>query len=448
MIPVKLSEICTLLGCEPCGEDTVVTGVSTDSRSVGKDELFIPLVGERFDAHAFIPTIKECAATLCEKECGDVPFPKIHVDSTLGALGLIGKANFYSSKVPLTVALTGSVGKTTTKEMCALVLAKKFNTRKTEGNLNNHIGLPMTLLSLDRSVEAFVCEMGMNHFGELSYLSSLFKSDIAIITNIGNAHIENLGSREGILKAKLEILEGLKEDGTLIINGDEPLFDTLDIPQRVVRVGLSDTCDVYAENIKTEAQGVVFDCVTPVGKVSVSLPVPGKHNVVNALFAMTLAYLNGIRLSDAAEALADYVPSGMRQKIYESRGCTVIADCYNAGLESMKASLEAMCDMRGERVCVAVLGDMLELGEMSEKFHREVGKKASELKIDTLIAFGDKSRFIVEEAVGVDSHFFSDREEFEKKVSEYIPRGPVILFKASRGMELEKSIRALGLSQE
>lgn len=448
MIPVKLSEICKLFGAELGSEDVTVTGVSTDSRSVSENEIFLPIVGERFDAHDFIPSIKKCAAALVERECADAPFLKIPVKSTIEALGILGRENFRKAGVPLTVSLTGSVGKTTTKEMCALVLSKKYKTRKTEGNLNNHIGLPQTLLSLDESVEAFVCEMGMNHFGELSYLAGLFKSDIAMITNIGNAHIENLGSREGILKAKLEILEGLKKDGTLIINGDEPLFNTLDIPQRIFRVGLSDTCDVFARNIETSAQGVNFECVTPIGSVSVTLPVPGKHNVVNSLFAMALAVLNDIPLEQGADALGEYIPSGMRQKIYEKSGCTVIADCYNAGVESMKASLEAMCDMRGERLTVAVLADMLELGEMSEKFHREVGKRASELKIDVLIAFGDNARFIVEEAEGVEKYHFSDRSEFDNKIAEYIPKKPIILFKASRGMALEKTIAQAGLSQE
>ncbi len=448
MIPVKLSEICRVLSYDLQGEDVTVTGVSTDSRSVSASDVFVPIVGEKFDAHEFIPTIKECAATLCERECATVPFVKIPVSSTVEALGLIARENFYRADVPLTVSLTGSVGKTTTKEMCALVLSKKYNTFKTEGNRNNHIGLPLTLLSLDKSVEAFVCEMGMNHFGELSYLAGLFKSDIAMITNIGNAHIENLGSREGILKAKLEILEGLKEDGTLIINGDEPLFDGLDIPQKILRVGFGDKCDLYAENVVSHSDGVNFDCATPAGRVSVTLPVPGKHNVMNALFAMALAFLNLIPLEDAASALGEYVPSGMRQRIYKKSGCTVIADCYNAGIESMKASLEAMCDMRGESLCVAVLGDMLELGDMSELFHREVGKRASELKIDVLIAFGDKARFIAEEADGVERYFYSDRTEFEKKIMEYIPREPVILFKASRGMALEKTIASVGLSQE
>ena len=448
MIPVKLSEICRTLSCELQSEDITVTGVSTDSRSVAPTEIFVPIVGEKFDAHDFIPTIKVCAATLCEKECADVPFLKIPVGSTVEALGLIARENFRKAGVPLTVSLTGSVGKTTTKEMCALVLARKYKTFKTEGNRNNHIGLPQTLLSLDESVEAFVCEMGMNHFGELSYLAGLFDSDIAMITNIGNAHIENLGSREGILKAKLEILEGLKKDGTLIINGDERLFDGLDIPQRIVRVGLGDKCDVYAENIISHSDGVDFDCVTPVGRVKVSLPVPGKHNVMNALFAMALSFLNVIPLEDAASALGEYVPSGMRQKIYKRLGCTVIADCYNAGVESMKASLEAMCDMRGEHLCIAVLGDMLELGEVSERFHREVGRRVSELKIDILIAFGDKARFIVEEADGVERYYYSDRSEFEKKIMEFLPREPMILFKASRGMEFEKTIASVGLSQE
>ena len=447
MIPVKLSKICEILGCKLDSEDTCVTGVSMDSRTVKRDELFVAVVGETYDAHDFIPGIKECAAIVCERKIDGAHAPQLCVKSSVEALGKIGENNFISAEIPLTVALTGSVGKTTTKEMCALVLSTKYNTFKTQGNRNNHIGLPLTLLSLNKSCEAFVCEMGMNHSGELSYLSSLFTSDVAIITNIGNSHIENLGSRQNIAKAKLEILEGLKSDGTLIINGDEPLLEGLLISQRIVRVGMGKTCDVYAENVESSETGVDFDAIAFGTRIRVHLPVPGKHNVYNAMFAIALGCVSGIEAEISAKALADYAPAGMRQKIYEKSGCLVVADCYNASIESMLASLEALRDMKKDRHTVAVLGDMREVGDKSEEFHRMVGRKAAECGIDTVIAFGNDARFIAEDAGG-ESFYFDNKEKFAEKICEYLDKSPVILFKASRAMEFEKIISLVGLSQE
>ena len=450
MIPVRLSEICRILGAEFHGKDTVVKGVSTDSRKVSENELFVPIKGEKFDAHDFIPTIARAAATLTERDCGKTPFLQIPVKSTVEALGLIGKNNRIKADISLTVTLTGSVGKTTTKDMCALVLSKKFNTYKTQGNKNNHIGLPQTLLELDENHEAFVCEMGMNHTGEISYLCRFVSSDVSLITNIGNSHIENLGSRENIARAKLEILEGLKPDGTLIINGDEPLLDGLEISQRIVRVGMSEKNDVWAYNIVSSSEGVTFDCNAFDKKVSVKLPVPGKHNVYNAMFAIALGCISKIDAAEAAEALGEYVPSGMRQRIYEKSGCTVIADCYNAGVESMTASLEALRDMSGERFTVAVLGDMLELGEVSEEFHRRVGEKVRECKVSALLTQGNGARFISEQAKqgNTEVHHFETKEALAEKLHEYMDKSPVILFKASRGMQFEDIISLASLTQD
>ncbi len=448
MIPVYLSEIYELFGQRLCGEDKLITGVSTDSRSVGVTELFVPIVGEVHDAHKFIPGIKECGATLCEKECGETAFPQIRVDSTVKALGLIAKANAEKINRRVTVSLTGSVGKTTTKEMCALVLSSEYKTCKNVGNLNNHIGVPLTLLSLDKDCEALVCEMGMNHMGEISYLASLLKSDIAVITNVLYSHIENLGSRENIAKAKLEILEGLKPDGTLIINGDEPLLSGLDIPQRIIRVGMSDGCDVTADNIRTSSEGVVFDCTVLGERVEVKLPVPGRHNVQNAMTAIALGYASGIAPEKSAKALEGYVPAGMRQRIYNKRNTTVIADCYNAGFESMCAALESMRDMKGDHKSIAVLGDMLELGEMSEELHRRVGRKVAESEVDILFTLGDSARFILEEAKGVESCHFNNKETLARALESYIERDAIILFKASRGMSFEDIIGLCSLTQD
>lgn len=446
MIPMTVSEIATLLGGEIISDNRVVTGVSTDSRAVSETEVFVALVGERFDAHDFLKNIK-CAVAVCEKKVSGLSFPQIIVKSSLEALGKIASYSARKANLKLRVGLTGSVGKTTTKEMCALVLQNNFRTRKTEGNFNNHIGVPKTLLSVTNEDECLVCEMGMSHSGEISYLASLVELDVAIITNIGNSHIENLKTRENIALAKLEIVEGLKPDGTLILNGDEPLLENINIAQNKLYVGFSGKCQVRAESVVTSESGVEFVCHAFDKKVNVRLPLPGRHNVYNALFAIALGCVSGIRPEVAALSLEDYTPVGMRQKIYQKDETLVIADCYNAGVESMCASLEALKDMKGERHSIAVLGDMLELGEMSEEFHRKVGKKAAECGIDTVLTFGNFSRFISEEACANvhDTYHFATRQECANKLLEYKKCAPIVLFKASHSMKCEEIIELCGL---
>ncbi len=449
MMPLTLSEICRVIGAEFNGEDREISGISTDSRTVKEDEVFLCLVGERFDAHDFLKDIK-CAAAICEREVGELDFPIIPTASTLEALGKIAKYHAEKAKLGVVLSLTGSVGKTTTKEFCALVLSEKFKTRKTEGNLNNHIGVPKTLLSLSEGDEALVCEMGMSARGEISYLTGLVKSDIAIITNIGHSHIENLKTRENIALAKLEILEGLKSDGVLLVNGDEPLLENITTDARVIRVGFSEKCEVRATTVKTFSDRVEFTASVLGESVRTSLPCAGRHNVYNALFALAVAKLANIPLSDAVSALGKYTPTGMRQKTYEKNGVLVVADCYNAGIESMCASLEALCDISGERVSVAVLGDMLELGTSSEELHRKVGKKAAECHLDALFAFGNDARFIALEAkaLGVgDVRFFEDKKSCAEALGEYINKNSAILFKASRSMKCEEIISLSGLLQ-
>ncbi len=449
MIEVKLSEICSCLGARFSGEDKIIKGVSTDSRTVREDELFIALVGDKFDAHDFVGGIN-CAAAVCEKEVGKTSFPVIRVVSTLAALGMIAKHNAEKAGLLKTVSLTGSVGKTTTKEFTSLVFSSKYKTRKTEGNLNNHIGVPKTLLTLDESDEVLVCEMGMSARGEISYLSSLVTSDIAIITNIGHSHIENLKTRENIALAKLEIVESLKCDGTLIVNGDEPLLENTGFSGNVVKVGFSPLCQVRAARVCTYSDRVEFDAWIFDTFKKVTLPCAGRHNVYNALSALAAGYVAGIDMDLAVLALSSYTPVGMRQNTYEKDGVVVIADCYNAGIESMCAALEALVDIKGDRRSVAVLGDMLELGDSSEELHRMVGKKAAECKIDTVIAFGKDARFIALEAEknGVrDVRFFENKKEASEAVLEVKKEKSAVLFKASRSMKCEEIIALAGLSQ-
>lgn len=453
MIPAKLSEIAKVLGVEAnFDQDVEITGVSTDTRTVLKNEIFVALKGEKFDAHDFLSSLEgKCAVAVVEREEQGVSFPLLKVNSSLASLGILGKYNLARANVKKTVALTGSVGKTTTKEFLSLVLAQKYDTCKTQGNLNNHIGVPKTLMSVDKYHEALVVEMGMSNKGEISYLSSFVKSDIAIITNIGHSHIENLKSRENIAKAKLEILESLKDDGVLVVNGDEELLKNINTRQRVIRVGFSQGCEVFAENIKASSDSVEFDAVVFGNRVHARLSCAGKHNVHNALFALCVASLCDIELESAAASFEKYAPCGMRQNVYEKDGVLVIADCYNAGVESMCASLQTLCDIKKDRESVAVLGDMLELGAFCEALHREVGKRAAELGLSCLVTYGDSARFIAEEAAkgGVERvYFFENKDDAVKVLEDIKKNSPAILFKASRSMRCEEIIEKLNLLKD
>ncbi|MBQ3075724.1 MAG: UDP-N-acetylmuramoyl-tripeptide--D-alanyl-D-alanine ligase, partial [Clostridia bacterium] len=296
MMTLTLSEIALAVGGELFGNgEKTICGISTDSRKTMPEEIFIALRGEKFDGHDFIQDLwGKCSAVITEEPAPG--FDGVLVPDTLKALGALSA--YWKKKVApkITVGVTGSVGKTTTKELIASVLKEKYKTHCTAGNFNNHIGVPITLIRIEKGTEAVVCEMGMNHKGELSYLTSLVESDMAIITNIGHSHIENLGSRENIRNAKMEITEGVKRGGVLIVNGDEPLLDDIAFDGRIVRVGLKEGLDVWAEDISMSDTQVEYTLYAFGQKDRVVLPCTGKHNVVDSLFAVAAGCLEGISL--------------------------------------------------------------------------------------------------------------------------------------------------------
>lgn len=428
---------------DPKFEEIEVSGISTDSRIVKSGQLFVPLAGDNFDGHDYISTAMQfCAATLSARKLS-AEIPVIYVEDTLKAYGNIAKG--YREMVnPKVIGITGSVGKTTTKEMVSSVMAEKFNTAKTEGNFNNHVGLPKTILSAELDAEVMVLEMGMNHFGEMSYLTSIAKPDMAIITNIGTSHIEFLGSREGILKAKLEITEGLKEDGVLILNGDEPMLWALKgtLPYRTIYFGIENyKCDLVAKNIQYYNDGVGFYVNGLQEDFEVYVPAPGRHTVYNALAAVVAGLVSEVEPSGIQEALSNFENAGMRQKIYDVNGMTIIEDCYNAGPESMEAALAVL----GQRACtgrrIAVLGDMLELGNSSMAEHYKVGRLAA-IHADMLFAFGNHAQRMVVGAVtgGMPAKRIThceSHEQMAKLVRSIARNGDVLLFKGSRGMKME-----------
>lgn len=430
--------------------DVKVRAVSTDSRKTDGDTLFVALKGERFDGNDFLESIDGKAGCAIASREARVSYPLILVDDTLEALTALSK--YYAAELidtDITVSLTGSVGKTTTKEMVSCVLAEKYKTAYTKGNFNNHIGVPLTLLSVEDHHKALVCEMGMNHKGELLHLTSLVRSDVALITNIGHSHIENLGSREGIRDAKLEILAGLKKDGTLIVNGDEPLLKAPPFEGRIIRVGLSDSCDIWAEEIDMRDDSVEYVLHASGVIRRMTLPCTGRHNVVNSLFAVAVGIIAGISLDGIQKGLMNYVSTGLRQKIYVKNGIRVIADCYNAGIESMTASIKTMAELQCSGRRVAVLSDMLELGDISEKAHTDVGETVALCGIDLLFTVGNAARHIHKKAssMGVTARHFETKAELAEELKNVLREGDTVLFKASNSMKLEEVMILAGLEK-
>ena len=447
MESMKLTEIASALGVDPSGyPDAEIINVTIDSREAGEGSLFFAIKGDRFDAHDFVPDVlaKGAAAVVCSRRVEGVPDGKaIYVEDTRAAL--LALARHYRSKfhIPV-VGLTGSVGKTTTKEMVAAVLSQKYRTLATQGNFNNEIGLPKMCFRLDGSCEAAVFEMGMSGFGEISRLTRTALPTIGIITNIGVSHIEMLGSREGILKAKMEILEGMDSSAPLIINGDNDLLPkgVEGIPNPVVVCGISCAkADCRAENIQQHSDRMSFTMNFRGQRYPVELPAVGMHNVYNACIAFACGMLLDVSPEQAVKGLSEYVPAGMRQKIVRRGGMTIIEDCYNASPDSIKASLRVLRDLDcGRRI--AVLGDMKELGSYSRTAHLECGRAAAENRVDVLFAYGPEAAGYIEGAEGnvPDVFHFDDKRDLAIKLCAMLREGDAVLFKASRAMKLEEII--------
>lgn len=442
METLRVSEIAKVCGGE-FNIDTEITSVAIDTRKIEIGCLFICIKGDRFDAHRFIDeAFEKGAAAVMISEDVKIDKPYIKVDDT--AKQMLSLAGYYRCKfdIPI-VALTGSVGKTTTKEFTHLVVNSKYKAIKTLGNLNNEIGLPQMLFMLDSSTEAAVIEMGMNHFGEIHRLSTATQPTMGIITNIGVSHIENLGSREGILEAKLEILDGLKKGAPLLLNGDNDLLSTVkNDDYKIYFYAVDNDADFKAVDIKENPNTTSFTVQYFGKEQSIEIPAIGKHNVYNALAAFAVGILLDIDAETAADALKNYEPSGMRQKVVEINGITSIEDCYNASPDSMKAGVTTLA---GIKACkkIAVLSDMLELGEYSKQAHYDAGRMAAENKIDYLLCVGSDAKYIVDGARDnglLNAYLFDSKQSLTDKLFEIAEKGDAVLFKASRGMKLEEVI--------
>ena len=421
-------------------KDISFLGANMDSRKIRPGQLFIALIGER-DGHDYIPMAMEkgAAAVLCSRPCGDIP--AIIVEDPRLALGDIAREERKRIGMQV-VGVTGSVGKSTTKEMIASVLEGAYRVEKTPVNQNNDLGMPMAILSMPEDTQVAVLEMGMNHFREIAYLSGIARPDVAVVINVGTMHIEHLGSKEGILKAKMEILEGMREDGKVILNGDDPLlWSQRELPGRdICYFGTENPlCRVKAGEVTEAAQRMTFRVTAEAADFTAELNLEGRHYLSDALAAVSVGLAMGVEPASIRRNLSLFRNMEGRQEIFEKNGYTIIKDCYNAGPESMAAALEVLGKKEGRHV--AVLGDMLELGACTQAEHYRVGRIAAE-KADILLAFGPNGQRTLSGAITggmseMKAMAFEDRQKLIAALKRMAKPGDVLLFKGSRGMRME-----------
>ena len=449
----KVASICGgTLYAVACENKVLFETVCTDSREADNTSMFVAIRGERVDGHSFISNVVKqgCRCVIAERIPLDVKgIAVILVQDSVRAIRDI--AEYVKSQVDIkTVAITGSVGKTTTKEFVSAVLDKKYRLYKTAGNFNSTIGMPMSMLELNHHHNAAVFEMGMSGLGEIEYMSEAAQPDVAVITNIGSSHLEALGSRENICRAKMEITTGLKDGGTLFLNGDEPLLQGHESDRyNVLYFGMkNEECDYFASNIRNTEGGIVFDMRTPNKEFNdIEINLAGSHNVYNAMVAFSVGLKMEMSEESIREGLLSYKAAKMRQNIYNVGGITVIEDCYNASPESMTAAINVLGDTakrKGGRM-IALLGDMRELGTTTATLHAGVGSYLAQKHADYLFTYGElSSENLANGAVNAgmsEKQIFrspkTDAEAVGKKLLSVLRDGDVLLVKASRGIAAE-----------
>ena len=456
MQPITLGQLLQAVGGKLLGEfrdlDAPIARVETDSRSIHPGSLFIPLVGERFDGHAYINPALEGGAAGCltQRERESYRDDKFYVKVASTQRALRDLAAWYKERFSIPfVAVTGSVGKTTAKDMIAAVLGTRYKVLKTEGNFNNDIGLPLTLLRLDGSHEIAVVEMGMDKLGEIDYLADIVKPDVGVITNIGDAHIERLGSRENIFRAKCELLPHIKPQGLVVLNGDDPMLSTLRGKTPVAGVFCGQGEGMDYRGIAFGGDGVShIHCrlITPKMDREVSIPALGEHMVYPALIAAAVGEHFGLTPDQIEQGIARFVPTRMRMNILRrAQGITILDDTYNANPQSMRAAISVLADSRSGWKA-AVLGDMLELGPFAPALHQGVGECLGKAGIDCLVAVGEMSEHMAQGAreAGVPLVYHcADRAAARVILPQAVRPDSTILVKASRGMKLEELTAAL-----
>ena len=437
-------------------EELVCENFSKDTRTLQIDDVYVGIKGENFDGNTLYAQAFEKGAKVCILQGIDVDSDVLEkyndravilVEDTIKALQQIASYKRDLYDIPV-VAITGSVGKTSTKDIIASVVGEKYKVLKTQGNLNNHIGLPLTILGL-KDHEALVVEMGMNNFGEISVLTNIAKPNVAVITNVGTAHIGILGSRENILKAKLEILEGIQDGGTLIINNDNDLLNEWKKNYigkiNIVTYGIDNESDFMASNIVLNENSSDFDVEINGQKTKVMVPVGGKVFVYNALSAIVVGSKLNIPIEKICEGIRKFELSKSRMELIKREdGITIINDCYNANYDSMKAAIEYLSKTHADRK-IAVLGDMLELGKFSNEIHEKIGEEVAKNNIDILITVGEMGNVITKIAQkhGVEAYNFEKNELAIEKIESILKKGDIVLVKASYGMKFKEIIDKL-----
>jgi len=431
-------------------QELAAMGYSIDSRTLSPGDLFIAIAGDRFDGHDYIAPALENGAVAAILQTGRTidadPSRLLFVDDTLKALQSLGAAARRIWGKPL-LAVTGSAGKTTTKEILAHILATRFRVMKSTGNLNNHIGLPLQLLKLEAEHDLAVVEMGMNHAGEIRALGILAHHDMAVVTSVAPVHLEHFQSLADIARAKYEIIETLHAGGVAVLNADDHYVSQFgrDFKGKVVTFGIRRAADVSAQNIKLNGvAGSTFDLVAGGMCERVTLPLVGEHNIYNALAASAAAMERGITPSQAGAALGTVQAGDKRGQILQIGGASIINDCYNSNPRALDAMVDALASMKAERR-ILVAGEMLELGATAEALHRECGRHAAEAKIDLVIGVRGLAKALAEAAcgAGVPAQFLETPEQAGELLARQLRPGDVVLLKASRGVQLERALDKL-----
>lgn len=430
--------------CESQVQNLLVNDICTDSRKVKSGDLFIALEGEFFDGHEFINSAvqKGAIAVMASKTVFmEKNVPVIMVADTSKAL--LDLASFYRQrfKKPV-IAVTGSVGKTSTKDMIASVISEKLNVHKSQGNFNNEIGLPITIFQWEENHDAMVVEMGMRGLGEIRTLTHIAKPTIAVITNIGVSHLERLGTKENILKAKLEIAEGLDDDGVLILNANDPLLFNLEknLSKKIIYVGMNTKADYTAYDVINNGESGVSFKVRLIGQeYNVHIPVVGQHNVLNALFGIACGMELGLSPEEIVSGIKNYCPEKMRGNILEKDGIKFINDCYNASPDSMKAAMEILHHLGAGKRSIAIIGNIFELGELAGEAHFEIGKMCRKYNVAFTAVIGENAQDVAG-GIGESEKYqiFNSHEEIVSFMKNFLQPGDVVLIKGSRGMKLEK----------
>lgn len=431
-------------------EENTVGNICTDSRLVEEESMFIPIIGEVHDAHRFIPQVieKGCRALLVSNKevVEDIKgLDIIYVKNTTKALQNL--AHYYLKKLNLkTVAVTGSVGKTSTRDITYAILSEKYRTGTTVKNFNNDIGVPLTIFSFDATMEAAVIEIGMDHAGEIHRLVNIIRPDVGIITNVGVSHIENLGSRENIRAAKMEIVDYFDEKNTLVLNRDNDMLENVseETDYKILNVGTKPENAYYVHNIADFGlQGINFTLTYEERDYNIEVPIPGAHNAVNAALAIAACNVLGVSIEEAVSGISKIKLTEKRLAIKEHNGMCIIDDTYNAAPDSMKSAINTLMKSQGKRR-VAILAGMNELGSKSAEYHYDVGVYAGEQNVDLLIVIGAKAKDIADGAKEVLEEdkvlYFPTKDEFYWKIGEILKTGDTILVKASRGMEMEQVV--------